>query len=209
MATTTTRTETLAIPLAGASQAEVRLGFGGGELRIRPAAPGNLVDGTFEGGVVSRPAGPGNVDLQPSLDPQARLSWLWMNRPPLRWDVGVTAEIPLDIRLDTGANRSEIDLTTLRVRRLELHTGASETTVRLPETGRAAVRVECGVASVELRVPAGVRARIAGRMGLGAIAVDETRFPREGGTWASPDFETAADRMDISIDGGLGTVRVV
>jgi len=29
------------------------------------------------------------------------------------------------------------------------------------------------------------------------------------GGWASPDFETAQDRVDISVEGGFGSVKVV
>jgi hypothetical protein len=46
--------------------------------------------------------------------------------------VGLTGEVSLDLRLDTGANRSMLDLRELRLRSLALKTGASETRVRLP-----------------------------------------------------------------------------
>jgi hypothetical protein len=127
---------------------------------------------------------------------------------PVRWEVGVTTEIPIDLRLDTGANRSVIDLTTLRIRQLELHTGASDTTVRLPAHGQPLIRVECGFASAVLLVPEGVAAKIRGTMGLGSVTVDEARFPRATEEWVSPDYETATDRADITVAGGFGSIRV-
>jgi hypothetical protein len=126
----------------------------------------------------------------------------------LHWDVGVSAEIPVDLRLDTGGNRSTIDLTALRIRRLELHTGASETSLRLPAAGQTSVRVVCGLASVTVEIPLGVAARIRGRIALGSTNVHETRFPRLGDGWASADYDTATNRIDIAIEGGLGSVQV-
>ncbi len=203
MTTTSAPIETLSIPIDGLGEAQIRLGFGGGELAIHRADPGMLVSGTFEGGVARRTVRPGVVELEP-LDPHRPLvTW-----EPVHWDVGLTTEIPVDLRLETGANRSTIDLSALHVRRLELHTGASETTLRLPSAGQTAVRVDCGFASVKVEVPPGVAARISGRIGLGSTDVDQGRFPRSGDGWASPDFETARDRVDITVAGGFGSVRI-
>lgn len=203
MTTATTPRESISIPLAGLTEAQVKIGFGGGELTIRPAQAGALVDGSFEGGVKQRSDGDGRIELAPRSPGLPFVTWA-----PVQWDIGVTAEIPIDLRLDTGANRSSIDLVGLRIRQLELHTGASETTVRLPASGRPRVRVECGFASVVLTVPDGMAAKIQGSMGLGTVTVDESRFPRAGEGWASADYETASDRVDITVAGGFGSVRV-
>jgi hypothetical protein len=59
-----------------------------------------------------------------------------------------------------------------------------------------------------LTVPDGMAAKIQGSMGLGTVTVDESRFPRTGEGWASADYETASDRVDITVAGGFGSVRV-
>ena len=203
MTTTTTTDETVSLPLVGLSEAEIRVGFGGGELTVGPAEPGILLSGSFEGGVIQRSEKPGKLVLEPRSPGRPLLTWR-----PVLWNMAVTTEIPVDFRLDTGANRSTIDMTSMRIRQLEIHTGASETRVRLPAKGQTAARIECGFASVNLTVPEGVRARIRGTMGLGAVVVDESRFPRGIDGWASADFETAPNRMDITVAGGFGSVNV-
>jgi hypothetical protein len=201
--TTSTSNETLAIPLEGLTEAEVRIGFGGGELTLGEAQPGMLISGTCEGGVIQKWNGPGRVGLEPLTPGRPLVTWR-----PVQWNVGVTAEIPVDLRLDTGANRSTVDLSALRIRRLTVNTGASETNLRLPAAGQTAVRVACGFAAVSVEVPQGVAARIHGRVSLGSTDVDTSRFPRSFEGWASPDYETAVNRVDIAIQGGFGSVRV-
>ena len=125
-------TEQLSLPLEGAADAGVQLRFGAGELTARPAAPGLLVDGTFDGGVRQKRNGPNRLEL----DQDTTYGLPWIDHDA-RWDVGLTGEVPLDLRLDTGANRSTLDLRDLRLRSLELHTGASETRVRLPRAAGA------------------------------------------------------------------------
>lgn len=204
MTSTSTLNETLAVPLDGLSEASVRVGFGGGELTVGQAEPGTLVSGRFEGGVIQKSSAPGKIELEPRTPGLPLVTF-----GPVHWNVGLTAEIPVDLRLDTGANRSTIDLSSLQIPRLEIHTGASETTVRLPAAGQTSVRIECGFALVTVQVPQGVAARIRGKMALGSTEVDATRFPRDSDGWGSADYGTASNRVDISIDGGFGTVRVV
>jgi hypothetical protein len=197
--------ETLAVPLAGAQRAQVGISFGAGELVTHRAAPGDLVDGTFPGGVRHRLDGPGRVDLESDFG--GGLPWLDHSA---RWDVGLTGEVPLDLRLETGANRGSVDLSDLQVASLVLETGASDTRIRLPRAaGATTVNVQAGAAAVTIEVPDGVAARIHSQMALGSSHIDEARFPRLGDLHQSPDYPTAANRVDIDVQGGLGSLQVV
>ena len=197
--------EHLALPLAGATSASVRLTFGAGKLAVSTAAPGNLVDGTFAGGVVRKSDGPGRIDL--SQDTTFGLPWLDHGS---EWTVGLTRDVPLDLRVDAGAARTDLDLSELLLRRLEIRTGASETHIRLPRNaGATDVKAETGAASLTMNVPVGVAARIRLRMALGSSDVDEARFPRTSSGYESPDFGTATNRVDIDVQGGVGSVRIL
>lgn len=196
--------ETLAIPLADATEAIVHIKFGAGTLQTQLAAPGHLVDGEFVGGVLHRERGPGRVELR--QDTRYGLPWLERSST---WRVGLTDRVPLDLRIQGGANRSTLDLRELKVRRLELQTGASETRVVLPRSaGYTEVKASHGAASMAIEVPAGVAARISTRMAIGHVRVDEERFPRTGSGYESPDYATAANRVDIEAEGGVGSLTV-
>ncbi|HEY7941389.1 MAG TPA: hypothetical protein VID25_05550, partial [Candidatus Limnocylindrales bacterium] len=96
------------------------------------------------------------------------------------------------------------------VRSLDLQTGASETRVLLPyAAGATTVHARAGVASLILEVPQGVAARIMTRVALGTREIDEARFPRIGDLYQSLDYATCPNRVDIAVEGGVGSVRVV
>lgn len=196
----------LAIPLEGAADAEIMVTFGAGHLAIGAAGPGMLVDGTYDGGVRAEPGGPGRIRLSPPAPVGIRF-----DRVPYAWRTGLTAEVPLRLRVETGAADAEIDLTALRVAELRLRTGASETRVTLPAAaGFTRVDAEGGAAAIRFRVPDGVAARIRTSIALGSTDVDLVRFPRNaaGSGWESPDWETAANRVEIEVRGGMGSVSV-
>jgi hypothetical protein len=197
--------ESLEIPLGTDADASVRIGFGAGTLTTRAAAAGRLVDGSFAGGVTDRRMGPNRIYL--TQDTDYGLPWLERRSA---WDVGLTAEVPLDLRVDAGASRVTLDLSDLHVRSLELHTGASEARVLLPRAaGATTVRVEAGAATLTIEVPTGVAARIRARMAVGSVQVDTTRFPPVAGGYESPDYATAANRVDVEVTGCVGSLRVV
>jgi hypothetical protein len=194
----------VSIPTGGVSSGEVTLKFGAGRLEVGRGVPGTLVDGTFEGGVLRRDLGPGRVELEADV---TRV-FPWMG-DTLHWQVGLAPDLPLALRLEGGASRSILELADLQVTTLAVKTGASDTRIVLPAAvSECEVRVEAGAAQVTIEVPAGVAARIRSQMGLGSTNVDEGRFPRTADGWASPDYEGAAHRAEISIQGGVGSVRV-
>lgn len=196
--------EQLVVPLRAAGSASVKVKFGAGNLTTRPAALGALLDGEFRGGVIHREHGPGIVELEQDT------TWgmPWLNNES-SWTIGLTREIPLDLKIETGASRARLDLRDLKLRGLELKTGASESTVLLPSAaGASDVRAEAGAASLTFIVPTGVAARIRSRMALGSNQVDEARFPRMGDSYQSTDYATADNRVDLHIQGGVGSVRV-
>ena len=198
-------TETLVLPLGNAGEASVRIGFGAGTLRTHAAAAGDLVDGSFVGGVTYREVGQNQVEL--AQDTTYGVPWLDRRSD---WDVGLTAAVPLDLRVEAGACRVMLDLRDLRVRTLKIKTGASEARVVLPQAaGATTVRAETGAASLTMEVPRGVAARIQGRMALGTTQVDQALFPRTVAGYESPDYATAANRVDIDVQGGVGSVRIV
>ena len=198
----------LAIPLEGAADAEVMVTFGAGRLQVRAAGPGMLVDGTFAGGVrVERAGGPGRARLAPPTLPSG---WA-LDRAPYTWTMGVSGEVPLRLRVETGAADAELDLSALRLAELRLRTGASETRVTLPAAaGVTIVDAEGGATTIRFRVPDGVAARIRSSIVLGSSEIDTVRFPRTaaGDAWESPDFATAANRVEISVRGGIGSLSV-
>jgi hypothetical protein len=203
MIETRARDETLSIPLNGLTSASIQLSFGGGELDIGRAEPGILLEGIFDGGVTQKSRQPGVISLE-SVDAGRR----FLDGCATRWHVDLTADIPIDLRLDTGANKSTIDLTELNIAHLQIRTGASDTLIKLPAQGQTQLRLECGFAQVTFAVPAGMPARISGKVSFGDTKVDETRFPKTSEGWRSPGYEGASNRLDIHVSGGFGAVYV-
>jgi len=205
-------TQTVMVPLESSSDADVYLHHGAGRLSLRPTStPGVLVTGTCVGGAdvnVSRSGPSARVDLKS----RAGEMWGWPNvQGPYgyAWDLMVTPEIPLRLTLETGASETNLDLRDLKVTDLEIKTGASSSVVTLPaQAGMTRVKVASGAASVKLYLPEGVAAQIRVQSGLAGIRIDQNRFPAAAGGYETPGYDSAANRADIFVETGVGSVEI-
>ena len=81
--------------------------------------------------------------------------------------------------------------------------------VDLPASaGHTRFMVESGAASIRLRVPPVVAASIQARSALAGIHVDRTRLPRTGGGYRPADYDQAANKVDIFVETGVGSVDI-
>jgi len=209
--------EQASIPLEGATEASLKIRHGAGRLAIGAGAgPGDLLSGTFGGGldaVSTRDGGVLRVDMRVKERRVGDLagSVLQGKLDGLDWDMVLSPHVTLDLELETGASESRIVLTDLKARDVCLRTGASATTIDLPvAAGLTRLWVDSGAASVKVRVPGGVAARIRLRAALAGTRVDAVRFPRRGEAqvYESADFETAANRAEIDVDTGVGSIEI-
>jgi hypothetical protein len=205
-------TERLDLPLEDASQAHVRFAFGAGKLSVGAGAEDALLlNGEFSGGLSHHVRKQDKI-LHASLE-MPSMTWpifmAWPVYNPFQWKVKFNPRVPLELEADIGAAESVLDLSNLQVKSLRISTGVSSTSLTMPSSaGMTRALIKSGVASVKVQIPEGVAARIHSSAGLGAVNVDLKRFPKSGGVHLSPDYEQAVNKIDLSIETGLGTVDV-
>jgi hypothetical protein len=207
--------EQTALPLEGAAEAAITIRHGAGRLTMSGgAATDQLLTGSFGGGLdASRrtDGGKATVDMRVRDRDVSHYFFPWGRgwAGALDWDIALNQSIPFSLRLETGASESRLSLTDLKVQELSIKTGASSTTVDLPRAaGFTRVQVESGAAAVKLRVPQGVAASIQVKSALAGIHVDKSRFPLSAAGYASPDYAGAANKVEIFVETGVGSVDI-
>lgn len=203
-------------PLEGASAGNVTIRHGAGRLKVRAGGDASaLFAGTFGGGVYKRVQRSGDlldVTLRVPEQDWSRYAFPWnwsTSSHGLDWDITLNPEIPLALAFEIGASQAELDLSGLRVTDLSIKTGASAAQITLPaQAGLTRACIESGAASVDVHVPDSAAARISGRMGIGRLDVDPGRFQRRGDAYESEGYADAQNRIELTVEGGVGTVTV-
>ncbi|MBV6452465.1 MAG: hypothetical protein MHPDNHAH_03222 [Anaerolineales bacterium] len=200
--------ETFSIALQSAKRVEFDFSHGAGKILISGGAPaGTALVGSSAVGMNTGSRMDGDrlkvdVSAGPSVIP-------FIGPATGVWRYQLTQEVPVTLDVSAGASGLEIDLKDVQATRIDLSTGASAVNLTMPARGASLLDVEAGAASINIRVPDAVAARIRFEGGLTSMDVDAARFPQvDSGMYQSPDFDSAANRAEINIDGGLGSVTV-
>ncbi|MGZ9234229.1 MAG: LiaI-LiaF-like domain-containing protein [Anaerolineales bacterium] len=200
--------ETFMIPLGTAKSARFTVSHGAGQLEITGGAPvGQALVGSSAAGMDQHSRSEGErlevrISAGPSFVP-------FIGPSEGIWRFQLTQEVPLTLKVESGASSLNLDLRDVLATHIELETGASSSNVTMPARGVSLLDVEGGVASVNVRVPETTSARIRVKEGAASVNVDTTRFPRlDSGLFQSADFDTAVNRAEINVESSLGSVSV-
>ncbi len=123
------------------------------------------------------------------------------------WVVGLSPNVPLALKIKTGVGNSRLDLRGLKVTALTFNGGVGQTSITLPALGRVTARVESGVGETNIFIPRGMESRVRVSGGLGAVQISGD-YRRIGDVHTSSGFETASNRVELEVQGGVGRISV-
>lgn len=199
--------------LEGAAAADVTISPGVSELHVGPLAePNQLIEGTI------------SVGRAQSVTPEFRLKgdtahyrlksrghfafpfWGGWQRD-YTWDLQLNQHVPTRLTIDAGVGQSTLDLSELSLTYLKIDAGVGQTNLTLPRWGQLEVVIQAGVGEVSVGIPWEMAACIQTSTGLGSTRI-KGNYQRRGGAHVSPDYDTAENRVDLKIGGGVGAINV-
>jgi len=194
------RTVTMSRQLSGESDMQVRIRYGAGRLNINSTESGALYrmelrydEDTFE------PVATYDDDrLELGVKSiRNRINWP-KSRDSGEMNLTLARNVPMDLDLEFGAVRAEVDLGGLQMTRLELTTGASESRIDISEPNlilMSRADFEVGAADFHVRSLGNLNAEIINvDAGVGNVVLDfRGRWQRDA---------------DVSVDLGLGALEL-
>jgi hypothetical protein len=204
-------TEEIAQPLGDLKSATVELNFGFARTEVTAIDSSDLMRGKFthaQGTRVTKSYNVAGTEGRLTLKEEG-VNFMLGGASQSRWDIGLSSQIPIALRVNGGVGNGNLDLSALNIPSLNIDTGVGSLKITTPKTGVTTMRVNGGVGSATIIIPPGVAARIHVKGGLGSTNVDQTRFPKAGDIYQSANYATATEnKIDIDIDGGVGSVNV-
>lgn len=200
--------ETFDIALRDAKSVNYKFSHGAGKIVIQGGAPmGKALVGSSASGMSEKSRLDGDR-LEVKIE--AGASFIpFVGPSDGTWHFQITQEVPVTLEVETGASQLEMDLRDVPAKYVELKTGASSTDVVLPSKGASILDLEAGAASINITIPEGVAGRIRIKEGLTSLNLDKNRFPQvDSRLYQSAGFETAANRAEINIEAGLGSINI-
>lgn len=199
-------------PLDNLERAQIQINFTAGSLTMGslPATSPNFVEAD---------SGMKNGDMRTSFHRQDSEATLHLRTEQTNrrfwdedensWEIRLTRNIPLTIDVKSAVGNLDLDLSELKVTELQMEIDAGNYIVNMPSSaGTTRAYIEADIANIEVTIPEGVAAKLKVDTDLSAFEVDESRFPKKGDYYISPDFESAENRVELEIDCDIGRVQV-
>jgi hypothetical protein len=148
------------------------------------------------------------------------------------WQIHLNPTVPSDITAHSNGGNVKLNLAGMAVSRVAADTGGGNVDVILPGntadlgvtaktgagnvsvevgsgiTGSSSLNADSGAGNVVVRIPNGIAARIHATTGLGQATVDSRFSKTEKDTYQSPAFDTAANKIELTLHSGMGDVIV-
>jgi hypothetical protein len=124
------------------------------------------------------------------------------------WKLKLSESVPVELEIDVGAGRSDLDLAKLDLTRLQLNIGAGQANVDL--TGERSkdlqAQIHGGVGEAVVRLPKsiGVVATVHG--GLGSVEVHGLK--EEDGEYVNAAYGKSPNTLRLTVEGGIGHIRL-
>jgi hypothetical protein len=199
-------------PLDGAGRAVVEIRFSVGELRVGSSTnPTALVEGSidvYQGMALRqreyrRSGDEAFFALADHEFPGATPG----PRGERRWDLRLTREVPVRLTVEAGIGASNLNLRDVRATDLDVKTGIGKTELTTPSSGVVGATVDGGIGEVVITIPRGMAARTRVSTGIGGVDVFGD-YIRDGNVYTSPGFDRAANRIELSVNAGIGKITV-
>jgi hypothetical protein len=150
----------------------------------------------------------------------------------INWLIHLNTTVATDLTAFSGGGNLKLDLAGMLVTKLSAETGGGNVDVVLPDkstdlnvmaktgagnvaislgsgaTGSSTVNASSGAGNVAVHLPSGIAARVYLSSGIGKAIIDPRFSKIDDQTYQSPDYASAANKIDITLQSGAGNVSV-
>ena len=199
--------------LEGASQANVQIDTGVGEVYLTALAAGDdLIQGSI-------PQGAG-FDIRQEFSASGDMAeyHLWQTgttawifpapRNHIRWDLQLNPEAVHNLQINLGLGQADLDFKDFSIENLQVETAVGNTHLILPANGDCQVQVEGAIGKLTVVVPQAIGVQLQASSGLGTTNVPDD-YIREGSGYRSPNYDQAEHRINLTISNAIGLIEII
>jgi hypothetical protein len=200
------------VGLAGAESVSVSVILGVGRLRLAGGAD-SLLDARFEYNIPDwKPVvsykvedGRGRLVIE---QPSRVVGAAWPGHVRYSWDLKLDSSMPIELEVDMGVGKSEVDLRGINLRRFSLEAGVGEGSVDLsgPRPSDLDATIKAGVGRLTLILPADVGVRVKAQAGLGRV--NAGKLKAEDDAWVNEAWGKTNTSVRVEVEGGIGEVEL-
>ena len=116
------------------------------------------------------------------------------------WRFSFNRQVPIDMDIKCDGSEVNFALEALDIKTLYLEMNVSSGTLTLPASAiNTVINLDMDVSNLEIIVPKDVAVKIKIDNNLSMVSIDQDRFLKQGDYYISPDYESAANGVELNI----------
>ncbi len=125
------------------------------------------------------------------------------------WDLRLNNDTPMELKIEMGAGKSDLNLGGLALTRLDAEMGAGELMLDLTGDWKKDLdaKIEGGAGKATIRLPRGVGVRVYASGGIGSIRAHGLQ--RDGDAYVNEAYGKSPVTLKVSVEGGVGEINLV
>jgi N-terminal domain of toast_rack, DUF2154 len=125
------------------------------------------------------------------------------------WKLRFGNAIPLDLKVELGAGKSDLNLAGVNVTHLEVNMGVGRMDLDLTGERKEDLQVDIqgGVGSAEIRLPRNVGVHVNASGGIGSVNAQGLRH--EGSSYVNDVYGKTHATIQVNVQGGVGEISLV
>ncbi len=200
--------ESRTVKLGEAESVEVDLNIGAGQLKLYGSAR-ELMEGNF---VYNVERWKPRIDYSISGTRgllrirQGKSSGVPIGKKRNRWDISLSNDVPLDLKIDFGAGEGKLDLRGLNLESLNIDMGVGSLTVDLADEWKQdlEISIDGGVGSATVYLPENVGVRVSVDKGIGSVHARDMN--KEGHVYTNDAYGKTEVSINMDIEAGIGSI---
>lgn len=123
------------------------------------------------------------------------------------WNLELSDNIPLDLEVNAGASKTDLDLKGLNLKSLDIDNGVGELTVDLSGDWKDSLdtKIETGVGKTTIILPSDIGVKIISNKGIGKANVVDF-ISKGNGVYVNDAYENTKETLTVDMEMGVGEV---
>ncbi len=130
--------------------------------------------------------------------------WSWRAWGAWDWDIKLTDQVPINLRIYAKASDGELDLAALKIKNLHLDVKAGSFNIKLGDlVDQVKAKIDSDAARFQLLIPEDIGLRIENRGKLTSTSFSGLSILKHDNVYETSNFEQAPRKITLSLEGSV------
>ena len=135
--------------------------------------------------------------------------WSWDGWEKKDWEIRLTDRVPINLKVNTKASRTDLDLSELKINNFDLEAKASNVEIKIGDlVNDVACKISVSASKLSLSFPEDMGLKIENHAKLSTTSFSHISLKETEDGYETPDFENAPRKLTLYLDGSAIKLKI-